>query len=393
MQLAVVGTAPFGGLLHYGVQLADSLARRGHTVDLIVPRDNELVGRNGAARMRAVLPPPVASAQAPPSGLAYLRRRGGIAARLAAGWARIIWEARRGGYDVVLLNTDVSLSLTAAAGLLLTAVPGCPPLAYVCHNARPYNRFGGRDMYETSAILRRLLGRLYPRLDLVLVHGERSREEFEHTWPPSRLAIIPHGDERLFGDEPPPPAEEERILFFGDWRKVKGLEVLMEAFDELTRRRPTVRLTIAGTPAQQDLDPEVVHRWAAGRTERVRVIDRYVPVEEVGAVFAEARVVVTPYYVAFQSGVVHLAQTMARAVVCSDAGDLPSAVTDGVTGRVVPAGDPRALADALEEIVADPALAERLGREGRRRLDREASWEHVAERLESCLTELVSGRG
>lgn len=389
MRIAVVGTTPHGGILHYGVQLGDALAGRGHDVDLIVTRGNELSGHEGAARMRELLAPPERSTEAPPAGRAYQVRRVGIALRLVRGWARIVWESRFGRYDVVLLNTDVGLSLTASMCLALTAVPGRPALAFVCHNARPYNRFGGDELFESGGLMLGLLRRLYPRFELILLHGERSRAEFEAFWPPSRIALIPHGDERLFGD-PPPPSDEERILFFGDWRKVKGLEVLMEAFDELVRRRPSVRLTIAGTPAQQDLDPELVRRWAAGHGERVEVIDSYVPMEQVRDIFGAARVVATPYHVAFQSGVIHLAQTMARAVVSSDAGDLPAAVGD--TGRIVPAGDVAALADALEQVVSDPELAERLGREGHRRLEDEATWETVAERLEQHLRPIAGSR-
>ena len=179
--------------------------------------------------------------------------------------------------------------------------------------------------------------RLSRRFDVVFVHGERSKEELGRRAADVRATIIPHGDERLFTDgPPPPPAEEERILFFGDWRKVKGLPALMEAFDELVRRRPSARLTIAGRPAPYDFDPDVVRRWAAGHGERVTVVDEYVPLEEVSDIFAAARVVVTPYVVGYQSGVVHLAMTMGRAVVATDIGDLGSSVIDGETGRVIP---------------------------------------------------------
>jgi glycosyltransferase involved in cell wall biosynthesis len=89
-----------------------------------------------------------------------------------------------------------------------------------------------------------------------------------------------------------------------------------------------------------------------------------------------------------QSGVVHLAMTMARAVVASDVGELPQAVADGVTGRVVPRGDSAALAEALEEVLGDAALAERWGANARRRVLEEFGWERVAERVEAALMHL-----
>ena len=390
MRIAVLEPAGHGGLLHYSAQLADALAARGHSVDLLAARGNELIGHVRHARMRAILPLPVRSA-APPSGaVAYTRRRAGVAVRLLLAWARMLWETRPGRYDAVIHGADIGLPPIALATLLMTAVPRRPVLVRIAHNVRAFNRRGGDELYDASALNRALLRRVYPRFDLVLVHGERSRAEFESEWGPARIAVIPHGDERIFGDAPPPPSPEERILFFGDWRKVKGLAILMEAFDELVRRRPSVRLTIAGMPTPEDWYPEVVRDWARGHGDKVEVLDRYVPIADVAPTFARARVVATPYLTGYQSGVIHLAATMGRAVVSSDVGDLPNAVADGVTGRVVPARDVARLVQALEEIVADPELAARMGDAARHAVLDGSSWERVAGRVEEELVALES---
>jgi glycosyltransferase involved in cell wall biosynthesis len=381
MRIAVVETSAQGGLLHYATQLADALAER-EAVDLIVPRANELADRAGGARRRAILPAPTPTREDGLFGVRLLRRAQ-IVARLAVAWGRISWEARRRRYDVVLLTCDVDLWPMAAAVLALTVWAG--RVACVCHSVRPLNRWSGEEMYVSSPLLIGLLRKMYARMDVVFVHGERSREQFECVWPRARLAVIPHGDERIFSGEPPAPSDEERLLFFGDWRKVKGLDVLMAAYGELAKRRPQARLTIAGTPCPADLDPDEVRDWAARQDGKVQVIDRYVPVEEVPELFGQARAVVTPYLVGYQSGVVHLAMTMGRAVVASDVGDLTSVVLDGQTGLTVPAGDVSALADALERILSDRVLAERLGRQARQRLLEHSSWEVVAERIVGAL--------
>ena len=392
MRIAVLEPAGHGGLLHYSVQLAEGLAARGHAVDIIAPRENELVGRVRHARMRAILPMPVRPSAPPRSRAAYIRRRAGVAVRLLRGWARMLWETRPGRYDAVLHGADIGLPPIALATLLMTVIPRRPRLVRIAHNVRAFNRRGGEDLFDPSSLNGALLRRLYPRFDLVLVHGERSRAEFEDAWGPARLAVIPHGDERIFADQPPPPSAEERVLFFGDWRKVKGLPVLMEAFNELARRRPGARLTVAGTPTPEDWDPELLHEWARGHDGRVEVIGRYVPIDEVAPTFARARVVATPYLTGYQSGVIHLAATMARPVVTSDVGDLASAVSDGVTGRVVPARDPVRLAAALEEILADPDLATRMGEAARRTVLAGSSWERVAARVEEEILPLLRAR-
>jgi len=389
MRLAVIEPLPLGGLLHYATQLADALAARGNDVDLIVARENELAGRSGPATRRELLPPDAAPAPPDASRAQVALRRARTAARLLTTWERIIRAVRSGGYDAVLLNGSLDMVLNAGAGLALTHLKGRVPLAHVCHNARLLNRWGGEEMFVTSGPTVALMRRAYPRFDLVFVHGERSRREYEATWPPTRLAIVPHGDEGLFADQPPPPAAEPRILFFGAWRKMKGLPVLLEAFDELAARRPEVRLTLAGPPVPEEGESEHVLAWAAERTERVEARPGYVPVEDVEALFARARVVVLPYLAGYQSGVLHLAMTMGRAVVATDVGDLPDAIADGETGYVIPSGEATVLADALERVVTDPALAARLGAAARARVETSAGWPEVAERVEAELHALV----
>jgi glycosyltransferase involved in cell wall biosynthesis len=387
VRLAVVETEAHGGLLHYAAQLAEALAQRGHDVDLIAARGNELQGHAGTARMRAVLARSASPPREPLIGWRQTVRRAGIAVRLARAWGRVTRELRRGGYDAALLVDDPAIALVAFAQLVVAALPGGPAVASVCHEPRPRSRRAGGELYVSSRLLTALLERLYAHLELVLVHGERSRDELLSAAPRARVVVVPHGDERILAPSAPPPAREERILFFGDWRRAKGLHVLLDAFERLERERPVARLTIAGTPLP-DGDPERVRRWAAARPDRVEVVDRYVAIEELPGLFARARVVAAPYLAGSQSGVVHLAMTMGRAVVASDAGELATIVVDGVTGRVVPAGDSARLAAALGDVLADGELAGRLGAEGRRRVLAESSWERVAERVEAALDQV-----
>jgi glycosyltransferase involved in cell wall biosynthesis len=392
MRVLIIEPFPYGGLLHYSTQLADAVAKRGNDVDLIVPKHNELIDRPGEARRRAILAPDARPAppNAKPAQLKIRRARTG--ARLAATWTRIAREVRSCRCDAILLGGSFDMAFNALAGIAVTRSGRRTPIAHVAHNVRPINRWGGEELYVSSGPTIALLRRLYPRFDLVFVHGERSRVEFEEAWPPTKLAVIPHGDESLFAEDPPPPANEPRILFFGTWSKMKGLPVLMQAFDELVRRRPEVRLTIAGPPAPEEGESESVLRWAAGHRKQVETLPGYVPMEDVKALFARARVVVLPYLTAYQSGVAHLAMTMQRATVATDVGDLREAVADGVSGLVVPPRDPGALAAALERVLSDAPLAERLGAAGRQRTLQGSSWASVAEQVEASLHLLGDSR-
>lgn len=382
MRLAVIESAPRGGLLHYAAQLAEGLAELGHEVDLITARGHELPPL-AAARIRDVLPAAIGTPTEPPAGVAYLVRRARIASRVVAASLRTTGELIGGGYDAAVLVDDLSVIPAAAGALALTALPGATKIAAICHEPHPRSRRGG-DLYERSRGLLALLRRVYARLDVVFVHGERSRAEFLALWPPTRVEVIPHGDERILVGDPPAPSGEERALFFGEWRRAKGLWELLAAFDLLLERRPRARLTLAGLPTP-DVDPDRVRAWAAEHGERVTVIDRYVAISELREIFAAARAVVAPYIAGSQSGVVHLAMTMQRAVVASDVGELPTAVLDGETGRIVPSGDVEALRDALAEVLGDPQLARKWGQAGRARVLSEFGWERVARNVAAAL--------
>ena len=86
-------------------------------------------------------------------------------------------------------------------------------------------------------------------------------------------------------------------------------------------------------------------------------------------------------------GIVNLeAMACETAVVASDVGGIPEVVADGVTGRLVhydataPVEFAEGLATAVNDLVADPALARKMGQSGRTRALQEFSWSAVAER-------------
>jgi glycosyltransferase involved in cell wall biosynthesis len=389
MKIAIVETAPFGGLLHYAAQLADGLASRGHEVDLIAPRGHELRGRVETARDCGVLVPPVRSSQpSPRDPIRSTLKRIGVAGRLTIAWLQIIGRVARGRYDAVLVNASYDVSIAAGGLLALAALPTRTAVTHVCHNVSIFNRWAGDQRFGGSKVLLELTRRAHSKVDLTFVHGEQSRREFVQRWD-REPTIIPHGDERVFAADPVEPSSEENILFFGHWNRVKGIPLLQAAFDIVAANRDDATLTLAGTPNALEVDVPAIKRWAEEHGPRVELIDRYVPMDDVREIFARARVVVTPYYAGYQSGIIHLAMTFGRPVVATDVGDLGSAVVDGTTGTVVPPEDEVALAAALEELLSDPARAALMGEAGRERVMSASAWEEVAEQVEAALRPLV----
>jgi starch synthase len=109
------------------------------------------------------------------------------------------------------------------------------------------------------------------------------------------------------------------------------------------------------------------------------------PIGELREILSAATVFVCPS-VYEPLGIVNLeAMACATAVVASDVGGIPEVVADGITGSLVhydaddPFGFEAGLAEAVNELVANPDKAKRYGEAGRQRCVEEFSWAHVAE--------------
>jgi glycosyltransferase involved in cell wall biosynthesis len=150
---------------------------------------------------------------------------------------------------------------------------------------------------------------------------------------------------------------------------VKGQRELIEAAALV----PDVHVVIAG----DDLEQGGAYRDLLVRLARERGVSERVHFlgyrADSGALLDQLDVVVLPSWIEGLPLVVLEAMAHARPVVATSVGGSPELVADGETGLLVPPRDPRALADAVRSLVADPERARRLGLAGRGRAEREFS--------------------
>jgi glycosyltransferase involved in cell wall biosynthesis len=134
-------------------------------------------------------------------------------------------------------------------------------------------------------------------------------------------------------------------LFFGYVRHYKGLDTLLKAWPKVRARRPGATLVVAGEFYEK---PDAYRALAAAAGEgAVRLLDRYIPDDEVEALFRATDVTVLPYRDGTQSGITHVAYALGSPVIATRVGGITETVREGETGLTCPPEDPDALADAI----------------------------------------------
>ncbi|MBM3326927.1 MAG: glycosyltransferase, partial [Calditrichaeota bacterium] len=134
------------------------------------------------------------------------------------------------------------------------------------------------------------------------------------------------------------------ILYFGLIRPYKGVDVLIEALLKL-KMDVNLKALIVGEIYKGC--ESIRERLKQLPADRVLLIDKFVPDNEVAVYFRAADLVVLPYKSATQSGVIPIAYRCRRPVVATRVGGLPEAVEDGLSGWLVPPNNADELARAI----------------------------------------------
>ena len=179
-----------------------------------------------------------------------------------------------------------------------------------------------------------------------------------------------------------------RLLFVGRLAGVKGVPVLLEALAKVRNERPNVILRIAGDGPERAAAEALAERL--GLAQNVRFLG-YQTQAQVRGLLRETDVFVMA---SFAEGVpVVLMEAMASGVpvVSTSIAGVPELVEDNVSGRLVPPGDPDALARHVSVLLSDPEMRSRFGAAGRAKVEREFNLATEAARLRHVFEQTLAG--
>jgi MMP alpha-(1->4)-mannosyltransferase len=290
--------------------------------------------------------------------------------------------ARAGQYDVVHDNQTFGRSL-------LGVMADGWPLLGTCHH--PVTVDKSLDLEHAATFRRKLalrrwygfLGmqmRVARRIPRVLTVSSSSKRDVveQYGLQPEQLAVVPIGaDHTHFRPRPSVPKVPGRIMTTASADvPFKGLLPLVEAVAKLRTERPHAHLLVVGRLRAESPVAAAIDRLGlqgAIRFESAVSDDRMVEL------YAEAQVAVVPsLYEGFSLPAVE-ALACGVPLVATTGGALPEVVgEDGVTGLLVPPGDPGALEEAIRTVLDEPELAARLSVAGRARVLERFTWQACA---------------
>jgi glycosyltransferase involved in cell wall biosynthesis len=373
------------------VHTCDALARRGHTVVLVVrpdvarpvrdPFDFYGLSPNPRLVIRTVAVP-----------------RGSGARRVAyLGHALVRTVADRRPTQVVLTR-DLGL---ASLALSLPRVLR-PPLVYESHGfapavseAMPDLLSGGRP---SSAAKRRRLNRRERRVwkranGYVTITAALAQELEGRFGPRERVATIPDGVRLQPGRrfEPPRVGESPLIAYAGHLYPWKGVDVLLQALALLKSARG---LIVGGHPGEPDLQAARSRADEIGVGGRVQFVETVEP-WRVPGFLEQADILVLPNTATVLSArytsPLKLFEYMAagKPIVASNLPAIREILRDGENAVLTEPGSPEALAAAIGRLAGNPVLTERIARAAFHEAN-EYGWDRRAERLERVFETVIA---
>jgi glycosyltransferase involved in cell wall biosynthesis len=247
---------------------------------------------------------------------------------------------------------------------------GVPVLIQVEHNSRErytvWSRWLSRRLATSSAAL---VGVSEGVRQSLLAQG----------LPAHKTLAIPNGID-LSRFPPPGGDREPGVVMSARFARQKDHATLIEAFACLAEEGLRPRLQLAGTgPLLGRMQAKAAR---LGLQAQVVFLGHHADMP--GLLRSQALYVLSTH---FEGMPLALVEAMAAGCACiaSDVVGVRGVIEDGVTGLLVPEGEPQALADAIARLLRDPALAARLGAAARERALAEHGLALMRERYEALI--------
>lgn len=298
-----------------------------------------------------------------------------------------LWHLFRRRVDVMHLHVgDGSSFYRHVLYLMLGRLAGVPVLF---HWHLPGDSGAATDFYSTGGALRRRTIRLaLKQASRVIVLSASWQPALAAMAPAVRIAILPNPVDCVTIVPAAQPASSLRptVLFLGDFSHRKGARILLDAAPAVLAQHPTTSFVFCGGKPPGDLEDRAASLGSAV------LFPGFVRGDAKLRMLQQASLLALPSYAEGMPIAALEAMAAALPVVATPVGGLPDVIQEGKTGLVVPPGDAQALAGAISQLLADPALGRSMGQQGRQRALAEYDVSIYVERLVALYEEVMDER-
>lgn len=242
--------------------------------------------------------------------------------------------------------------------------------------------------------------KIYSHADKVINQARMNKETLIKDFGVSedKIIYIPHGHYMEYAEHATMiesreklgiPVDKKVILFFGQIKKVKGVDILIQAMKAVSDKHKDVLCVIAGKVWKDDYSIYQNMIDELGISDYIRSDIRFIDDDEIKYYFNAADIVALPYLQIYQSGVVLLGYAYKKPLVATTEGEFLSVVKDKETGLLVPAGDSEKLAEALNWYLDNPDKAIEFGEKGYEDISVRLSWDTIADSLSGVYREIL----
>ncbi len=241
--------------------------------------------------------------------------------------------------------------------------------------------------------------RLIRRFDRVIAVSAGTRDAvLAHGVPAARVVVIRNGivtrnyrrgdhQEGLFRRRFGIPENAVLVGYVGRLSQEKGQRVLLEAAATLVPSIPDLRVALVGDgPDRRDLEEMARALGILGRVVLTGHLD------DVGPVYRDLDVLALTSFTEGLPNVVLEAMCMDVPVLATNVGGTSEIVQDGITGVLVPAASPHAVAEGLRRLIGSPDWARGLVANGRRRVEEQFEFAGRVALEEAVYEEIVKRR-
>jgi len=248
------------------------------------------------------------------------------------------------------------------------------------------NSFSNSSNSSNSSIICQLI---YKLTDRIITHNEFSKSEILNVNAnlSPYISIVPHGnytpfiniqyDKEKSRAQLGIPNNSRVLLFFGMIKKVKGLEILLSALNDVVRQNPDVLLVIAGKPWKNDFSAyqEIIDK--NNLSEYILLHNKFIDQEDVEHYYCASDLVVLPYKKIYQSGVLMMTLSYERPALVSDLPPLKEVISDNENGFLFKTENISDLAAKLNGILSDEVLMEQVRVKGTKLIKKKYDWVEI----------------